>query len=59
MVGSHGLLPMAGHAVRVEFGFAHLELGRHRTATDRWFWLRGIAGHEEAQHQEPHSELRS
>ena len=48
VVGSHRLFAMTGRTVRVECGFAHLELGRHRTAPDRLFWLRGVAGHEEA-----------
>ena len=58
VVGPRRLLPMAGCTVRVEFGFAHLELSRYRTAPHRLFWLRGVAGHEEAHYQQPDSKLR-
>ena len=51
VIGSCRLRPMTGCTVRIEFGFAHLELRRHRTAPDRLLWLRGVAGHEEAQRQ--------
>ncbi len=59
VIGSCRLRPMTSRTVRIEFGFAHLEFGRHRTAPDRLLWLRGVAGHEEAQRQQPYSDLRS
>ena len=59
VVGAHGLLPMTGRTVDIECGFACLELGRHRTTPDRWLGLRGIAGHQESQYQQPCSDLRS
>jgi hypothetical protein len=36
-----------------------LELRRHRTTPNRLLWLRGVAGDEEAQRQQPYSNLRS
>lgn len=59
VVGARRLLPVAGSTVSIECGFAYLELSRHRTASSRWLGLRGIASHEEAQHQEPYADLRS
>jgi len=59
VVGSCRLASVAGSAVGVEFRFTRLELGRRRTASRRLFRLRGIASHEEAQHQQPYADLRS
>ena len=59
VVGSYRLFPMTGRTVRVECGFAHLELCRHGTTPSGLFGLRGIAGSEEAKAQQPHSDLKS
>jgi hypothetical protein len=59
MIGSCRLRPMTGRTVRIELGFTHLELGWHRTAPNRLLWLRGVAGDEEADRQQPYSDMRS
>ena len=61
VVGAHRLFPMTGCTVRVERGFARLELGRHSAAHGclcGLCGLCGVAGREESKPQQPHSNLK-
>jgi hypothetical protein len=61
VVGAHALFPMTDRTVRIECGFARLELGRHSAAYGlcRLWRLCGVAGSEEAKPQQKRSDLKT
>ena len=58
LIGPRRLFPMAGGAVGGELRLTCLEFHWYRGPSNRLLRLRGIAGHEKAHDEQPHSDMR-
>lgn len=58
LVGPRRLLPMAGYAIGGELCLTDLEFHWYRSPSNRLLGLGGIAGHEKAHEEQPHSDMR-